>query len=142
MANRRLFLVLMLLGLGTQGMPGFARDDESGGGGDSDGGDSDSDGGGDGGDDGGGDDNSGKNDDDDDSDDDKIRNAVEAGQAEPLRKILSRVRRNYKGQVVKISLTGQGRNLQYRIRIIDPSNRLVEVRVNARSGRIIGTASP
>lgn len=140
MANRRLFLVLMLLGLGTQGMPGFARDDESGGGGDSDGGDSD--GGGDGGDDGGGDDNSGKNDDDDDSDDDKIRNAVEAGQAEPLRKILSRVRRNYKGQVVKISLTGQGRNLQYRIRIIDPSNRLVEVRVNARSGRIIGTASP
>lgn len=141
MANRRLFLVLMLLGLGTQGMPGFARDGESGGGGDSDGGDSD--GGGDGGDDDGGDDNSGKNDDDDDdSDDDKIRNAVEAGQAEPLRKILSRVRRNYKGQVVKISLTGQGRNLQYRIRIIDPSNRLVEVRVNARSGRIIGTASP
>lgn len=139
MANRRLFLVLMLLGLGTQGMPGFARDGESGGGGDSDGGDSD--GGGDGGDDDGGDDNSGKND-DDDSDDDKIRNAVEAGQAEPLRKILSRVRRNYKGQVVKISLTGQGRNLQYRIRIIDPSNRLVEVRVNARSGRIIGTASP
>ena len=134
MANRRLFLVLMLLGLGTQGMPGFARDGESGGGGDSDGG-------GDGGDDDGGDDNSGKND-DDDSDDDKIRNAVEAGQAEPLRKILSRVRRNYKGQVVKISLTGQGRNLQYRIRIIDPSNRLVEVRVNARSGRIIGTASP
>ena len=38
MANRRLFLVLMLLGLGTQSMPGFARDGESGGGGDSDGG--------------------------------------------------------------------------------------------------------
>ena len=137
MANRRLFLVLLLLGLTGQGMTALAKDGEGGG----DGGGDDSGG------DGGGDEDSGPDNDDDvdnddDDDDDKIRNAVEKGEAEPLRKILSNVRRSYKGKVVKISLTGKGRNMQYRIRLIDTSNRLLVVRVNAKTGRIIGTASP
>lgn len=154
MANRRLFLVLMLLGLAGQGMTAVAKDGDSGGG-DGGGGDGGGDdGGGDSSGKGGGDDSdSGKDSDDDnddrdgddddrDDDDDKIRKAVEKGEAEPLRRILSNVRRNYKGKVVKISLTGRGRNMQYRIRLIDTSNRLLEVRVNAKTGRIIGTASP
>lgn len=159
MANRRLFLVLMLLGLAGHGMPAIAKDGDSGGGdgGGSGGGDDGGDGGSD---DGGGDDDGGDrdndrdddrddddrddddHDDDRDDDDDKIRDAVRAGQAEPLRKILSSVRRKYKGEVVKIRLTGAGRTMQYRIRLIDTANRLFEVRVNAKSGRIIGTASP
>jgi hypothetical protein len=30
--------------------------------------------------------------------------------------------------------------MQYRIRIIDPKNKLIEVRVNAKTARIVGAA--
>jgi Peptidase propeptide and YPEB domain len=158
MASRRLVLMFMLLGLVGQAAPkAFAKDGDSGSdgggsdGGSDDGGDSD-----DGGsDDGGSDDNdnsgSGSSDDGDDdggktstskNDDDnkRIRSAVRDGKAEPLRKILSTVRKRYKGEVVRIRLSGKGKGLLYRIRIIEPSNRLIEVRVNASTGRIVGAA--
>jgi hypothetical protein len=148
MANRRLFLMLLLLGLSGQGLPALAKDDDGGGG--DDGGD-DSDDGGDDSDDSGGDrdDNDDDDDDDDDdkdddrkddNDDDRIRAAVKSGGAQPLRKILSAVRRRYKGQVVRIRLTGSGQNLLYRIRLIDRNNRLLEVRVNAKTARILGAS--
>jgi hypothetical protein len=170
MADRRVFLMMLLLGLAAPGIPqAFAKDGDGGGGGGG------GDGGGDGGggnsghgggddDDGGGGDNSGhgggddRDDDDRDDDDrdddrdrdedesekedddDKIRAAVNRGDAEPLRNILSIVRRRYKGDVVRIRLTGRGTNMLYRIRLIDPKNKLIEVRVNARTARIVGAA--
>lgn len=168
MADRRVFLTMLLLGLAGPGMPrAFAKDGGSGGdgggdGGGGDGGNGGGDGGGDdgggkgdgGGDDGGG--NSGRGGDDGDDDDrggkgddgpgdsagdgDKIRAAVSRGDAEPLRNILSAVRRRFKGEVVRIRLTGRGMNMLYRIRLIDAKNKLIEVRVNARTARIVGAA--
>ena len=138
MADRRLFLTLLLLGLAGQGLPALAKDGDSGG---SDGGGDDS-GGGDSDNSGSGNSNDDDSDDDDrkdDDDDDRIRDAVRKGDAQPLRKILSAVRNVYKGQVVRIRLTGTGRNLLYRISLIDRSNRLLEVRVNAKTARVIGT---
>ena len=146
----------------------FAKDSGKGsggdGGGDNDGGGDDGggdDGGGDdgggedGGDDGGGDD--GKGDDDkgddgkgddgkgddgkgDDSKEagDKIRVAVKRGEAESLGRILPAVRRKYPGKVVRIQLAGKGSRLTYRIRLINRDNKLIEIRVNARSGKIMG----
>ncbi|WP_373505103.1 PepSY domain-containing protein [Aestuariivirga sp.] len=88
------------------------------------------------------------NDDKDDNKDSKekddagnrIRAAVRRGEAEPLRDILLAVRKRYKGEVVRIRLTGRGRNMQYRIRIIDAKNKLIEVRVNAKTARIVGAS--
>ncbi len=108
------------------------------GGGDGGGGDG---GGGDGGGDGGGGDTSGGGDDDDNSgkDDDskKARDAVKSGRAASLKEVLSIVSKQYKGEVVRVRLTGSGNNMIYRIRMIDSQNRLLEIRVNAVSRRIL-----
>jgi uncharacterized membrane protein YkoI len=154
MADRRVFLIAMLLGLLGQGpADAFAKDGEGGGG---DGGGGDGGGGGGGNDDGGGDDggdDGGGDDSDDDgsgrgggnsnrgrgkNDGDRIRSAVRDGRAEPLRKILSAVRKRYDGQVISIRLTGKNDNLLYRIRMIDRSDKLIEVQVNAKTSRILG----
>lgn len=99
------------------------------------------DGGGDGGDGGGGDDSSGGGDDDDHSgkDDDsrKAREAVRSGKAASLGEVMGIVRTKYKGEVVRVRLSGSGKNLTYSIRMIDQQNRLVEIRVNAVSRRIL-----
>ena len=82
-------------------------------------------------------------DDDDKGDDskeagDKIRAAVKRGEAESLGSILPAVRRKYPGKVVRIQLAGKGSRLTYRIRLINRDNKLIEIRVNARSGKIMG----
>ena len=153
MSSRRLVLMFMLLGLAGHAIPSAAAKDGDGGG-DNNGGDSDGGGDGDnsgsgggGGDDGGSDDSDGGDDDGDSSgdsgsdsrksDDNRIRNAVRKGDAQPLRSILSRVRQRYEGNVVRIRLTGTGSRMAYRIRVIDRDNKLIEIRVNAKTGRIV-----
>ena len=100
-----------------------------------------------GGDDGGGDDDGG---DDDGGDDDggtirnssgksSISDAVKNGKAVPLKDILAVVRKKYKGEVVRITLTGPISRLVYNIRMVDTQDRLIEVRVNALTRRIIST---
>jgi hypothetical protein len=71
-------------------------------------------------------------------DGDRIRQAVKNGKAASLRKILPAVRKLYPGEVVNIRLTGSGSSLIYRIRVISILNKLIEVRVDAFSGVIIG----
>jgi uncharacterized membrane protein YkoI len=75
-----------------------------------------------------------------DRDDWQIRNAVRNGDAEPLRRILSVVRERYDGKVVRITLGGKGRGLHYRIRILGRNDRLIEVKVNARTATILSVA--
>ena len=159
MLNRRVFLLLMMTSLAAgmaaaRPQTAFAKDSGKGSGGDG-GGDNDG-----GGDDGGGDDGKDDNDrddndrddndrDDNDRDDDdkgddskeagdKIRAAVKRGEAESLGSILPAVRRKYPGKVVRIQLAGKGSRLTYRIRLINRDNKLIEIRVNARSGKIMG----
>ena len=162
MMNRRGFLLLLMTslagGFAAAGAdPALAKDGDGGGkgggdGGGNSGGDHGGDDGGKGGsdhgddgDDGDGGSNSSKGkdgDDDDDKDDDrdssKIRNAVKRGEAESLGKILPNVRRKYPGKVINIRLTGRGSKLTYRIRLISRDNKLIEIRVDAQSGKIIG----
>lgn len=125
---------------------GSGGDGGSDGGGD-DGGNDNSGPGGGGDDDKGGDDHSGPGDGDDDRDDsaspsrndqERIRDAVSRGDAAPLRDILAAVRRKYRGDIVRIRLSGSGSRMVYRIRVIDDDNRLIEVRVNAKTGKIVG----
>lgn len=137
---------------GGGGGDGGGGDDGGDGGDGGGGGNSGSGGGGDDGDDGGGNSGSGSGGDRDDdsggdreesgrrSDDRRIRDAVRSGKAEPLREILSKVRQRYKGDVVRIRLTGAANKLVYRIRIINSDNKLIEVRVNASNGRILNAS--
>lgn len=112
-----------------------ASSGSDGGGGDGGGGDSS------GGGDGGGDDSSGGGDDDDhsgkDDDSKKAREAVRSGKAASLGEVMGIVRKKFKGEVVRVRLTGSGKNLTYRIRMIDQQNRLLEIRVNAVSRQIL-----
>ena len=68
-----------------------------------------------------------------------ISDAVKNGKAVPLKDILAVVRKKYNGEVVRITLTGPISRLVYNIRIVDTQDRLIEVRVNALSRRIIST---
>ncbi len=126
--------------------------DDGGGGGDGGGdnsghGGGDDGGGDDGGDDGGGDDGGGDDDGGDDGGDDNkedgqsgkgARDAVKKGEAVPLKEILAVVRKSYKGEVVNIKFSGTGSKRVYSIRLLDANNRLIDVRVSAKSRLIIG----
>ena len=133
MTRRKMLLVLLAGLLASPAQHAYADDGNGG----SDGG----------GDDGGGDDDGG---DDDGGDDDggtirnssgksSISDAVKNGKAVPLKDILAVVRKKYKGEVVRITLTGPISRLVYNIRMVDTQDRLIEVRVNALTRRIIST---
>ena len=101
-------------------------------------------------DDGGGNSGSGGGSSGDDGDDDgdgggdegsKAREAVRSGEASSLKDILAVVRQKYRGQVVRVKLSGSGNRLVYNIRLLDSANRLIDIRVNAKSRRIIGAGS-
>jgi hypothetical protein len=78
-------------------------------------------------------------DDDEDLDDDDARaarDAVKRNKAAPLKEILAIVKTKYDGEVVHVSLRGSGSDLTYRIKLLDKTNRLFEVQVNAISRNI------
>lgn len=148
MHHWRITLLLLLLGAGTVALvPAWADDDTSG---DSDSGSDDS------GEDDSDDNDSGKDgtgggssrtdDDEDHSGKDDIKevedqrrasDAVKNGDAATLKEILAKVRKKYRGDVVRVSLRGSGRNLTYRIKLLNENSRLIEVQVNAVSRRIM-----
>ncbi|MBI2717969.1 MAG: PepSY domain-containing protein [Rhizobiales bacterium] len=120
-------LLLALLWVALAAPAGSALADDNGGGDGKDGGGGDGKGsGGDGGDD---NDNGGST--------SRIRDAVKSGAAEPLKDILAVVRQNYQGEVVSIALVGSANRMVYKIRMIDTDNRLIEIRVSAKSKLIL-----
>lgn len=138
-SRRNLFWLLLAGGLALPQSLAFAEDGDGGDGGGDDGGGGDG-----GGDDGGGDDGGDDRNDDsgedgggNDEDHDRALNAVRNNRAATLKEILAIVRRKYRGEVVRVSLRGNGPNLTYRIKLLDEDNRLIEVLVNAVSRRIV-----
>lgn len=81
-----------------------------------------------------------KNDDDQDHDDDQdeARSAVRNGDAAALRDILLKVKKKYLGDVVHVGLKKRSQRLVYLIKLIDPAGKLLLVRVDAKSGTILG----
>jgi Peptidase propeptide and YPEB domain len=143
--RRSLFGFLMAGGIFLSQAPAFAEEGGGHGGSGSSGssGSGSGDSGGNGGkDDNGGDDNGGDNGGDDhdaDNDSDVALEAVKHNHAASLKEILDIVKSQHDGEVVHVSLRGNGDGLTYRIRLLDQDNRLIEVQVNAVSRRIILT---
>ena len=137
MIDRRTFVFIFALAAscGAAG-EAFAKDSDGGGGGDSDGGDRDSD-------DRDDDDSDGGDKDSDKGkkrgrgDEDRIRDAVSSGDAIPLSVILKKVSRSYPGEVLRVRLKGKNEDLHYRIRILHPGGRRIDIDVDARTGHII-----
>lgn len=172
MVERRKFITLLLAGTLLAAVPQAAHADEGSGsdGGDDDhsgsgGGDDDGSSGSGGGDDGnsgpgggGGDDGNsgpgGGGGDDDNSgpgggdaeDDEKDRQAaskaVREGKAAPLRELLRIVKEKYPGDVVDVKLKRAGRNMTYRVRVLDRHGRILTLSVDAASKRITRAQGP
>lgn len=124
-------IVLMLaaaLAATAIGSPAFA-DKGSGGGSGGGGGD----GGGDDG--GGGDDNSGPG---NGNDDDDAREASHRGETQPIDELLRRVSKRYPGDVVGVRARRRGGSLVYDVKLISGDGRLIRVRIDAKSGDLMG----
>jgi uncharacterized membrane protein YkoI len=68
---------------------------------------------------------------------DSARRAVELGEALPLADILAKVRRDLGGEIVSISFEREHDLWVYEFKVLEPSGRLVEVYVDAASGRVL-----
>lgn len=66
-----------------------------------------------------------------------VRRAVERGEAKPLSEILKIVQAAHPGDIVGIELEGHSDNWIYEIKIADRKGRLIEVYVEAASGRTL-----
>ncbi len=131
-SRRHLFWLMLAGGLSLQQTAAFAED------GGSDGGDG-------GGDDGGGDGGTGTGGDksvDGDGDGDDQRRALDAvknNKAASLKEILAIVREKYTGEIVSVALQGSGSSLVYLLKVLDTDSRLIEIQIDAKSRKIIGT---
>ncbi len=70
-------------------------------------------------------------------DHDRARQAVEAGQALPLRTILERVERDYPGQVMEVELEQWDERWIYDLTILRAGGTLLRLKVNALDGSVL-----
>jgi hypothetical protein len=79
------------------------------------------------------------NDDRDDDDEQyEARSAATRGDATALRYILRNVKEKYSGDVVHVGLKRRSHRLVYQIKLIDPTGKMLLLRVDAKSGAILG----
>lgn len=67
----------------------------------------------------------------------EARRAVELGEALPLIDILAKVRRDLGGEIVGVSFKRKEGLWLYKFKVVEPGGRLVEVYVDAASGRVL-----
>ena len=65
------------------------------------------------------------------------RRAVELGEALPLVEVLAKVRGDLGGEIVGVSFERKRDLWLYEFKVVEPSGRLVEVYVDAASGRVL-----
>lgn len=79
---------------------------------------------------------------DDREDGARARAALRAGQIRPLAQLMAMVEARYGGRVVATHLEHDHGRWTYELRLLPPSGRLFEVRVDAATGAVIGTRGP
>jgi uncharacterized membrane protein YkoI len=74
-----------------------------------------------------------------DSDDqNRAREAYERHEILPLAEILAKVKQTYRGNVVNIEYEEQGKRHIYEFEIVNPKGQVIEVQVDAATGKVIG----
>jgi uncharacterized membrane protein YkoI len=68
----------------------------------------------------------------------EARSAATRGDATALRYILRNVKEKYSGDVVHVGLKRRSHRLVYQIKLIDPTGKMLLLRVDAKSGAILG----
>jgi uncharacterized membrane protein YkoI len=75
--------------------------------------------------------------DDRDPDQERARRALEAGEIVPLDQILHEVQQRYPGTVVELELTPEAGRWVYEVELLTPDGRLRELRIDAKSKRVL-----
>ena len=70
-------------------------------------------------------------------DHDLARQALEQGQALPLRSVLDTVERDYQGQVLKIEFKHDDGRFIYEIRLLQNDGRMAKLKVDAVDGKLL-----
>ncbi|MCR0982345.1 PepSY domain-containing protein [Roseomonas populi] len=83
-----------------------------------------------------------RDDDDDDDDHDRARAALAAGEIRPLTEILAGVERRYVGRVIETDLDRDDGRWIYEFKLLPPTGRMFELRVDAANGNVLRTKGP
>ena len=75
--------------------------------------------------------------DDDDVDMDEVMKSVRSGAAMPLAEIRARISNRLDGDIVRVAVKREDGHLVYEVRVLKADGKLVEVEVDAASGRIL-----
>jgi uncharacterized membrane protein YkoI len=68
----------------------------------------------------------------------KARRGAESGEFVPLATIVAGVRARYPGEIVETEFESEDGQIYYEFHILRQNGRLIEIKVDARSGRLIG----
>ncbi len=71
-------------------------------------------------------------------DHERARQALEAGQIQPLRAILDRVEREHPGQVMEVELENEDGRWLYEVKLLQKDGMLVKLKLDARDGTLLG----
>lgn len=71
------------------------------------------------------------------SDHERARQALEAGQIQPLRAILDRVERDHPGQVMEVELENEDGRWLYEVKLLQKDGALVKLKLDARDGTLL-----
>ena len=68
---------------------------------------------------------------------DAARRALEEGKVLPLRTVLDKVEREYRGQAIRIEFEHEGGRFVYEIRLLQPDGHMLKLEVDAVNGNVL-----
>ncbi len=71
-------------------------------------------------------------------DEDRARHALEKGEILPLDRVIARLHDAVPGEISRVELENEHGIWVYEFKVISPVGRMVEVRMNAKTGEMIG----
>ncbi len=75
-------------------------------------------------------------------DHERARNALEAGEIQPLALLLARVEQRYVGRVIETELERDDGRWVYRFKLLPPSGAVYRITVDAATGEVVRTRGP
>lgn len=67
----------------------------------------------------------------------EVHEAVERGEIQPLSALKRIISRRFPGDIVRITTAGSKNAIRYEFRVLDPSGKLLEIEMDAASGKIL-----